>query len=302
MKKWFDEEQKRTTFSFIFHEEDLREVAAKLATTTQMMRAAHAMKRSVLGSLIAELDFFMSRFLALAAKLEPERFYDVNESVPLGKIVSAGSVNDYIESRIKSAVRDKLRDSHVDQIDWVVTTFGLAQDISKYRKSKIFREFVEVCQRRYVLTHNGGIVNGEYIKKCLDAGLDEADILPKDSKAEVSFKYMRRAAARVYLTGYFRINDVCPSRNFLIRSLQSFATCSRRHMTFWISENTKMANRVIEFAEYSKKDFDNDLKLKFGLHRALASLFAPDTPEEQQNKDALRILNLYDWSVTTPSL
>jgi hypothetical protein len=155
-EEMFDEEQKRTTFSFIFHEEDLREVAAKLATTTQMMRAAHAMKRSVLGSLIAELDFFMSRFLALAAKLEPERFYDVNESVPLGKIVSAGSVNDYIESRIKSAVRDKLRDSHVDQIDWVVTTFGLAQDISKYRKSKIFREFVEVCQRRHVLTHNGG--------------------------------------------------------------------------------------------------------------------------------------------------
>lgn len=85
------------SYSYILHEEDLSQVANKLATTTQMMRAADAVKRSTLGSLVAEFDFFILRFLEICSEVIPEKFYDEGKTFSIRDYRSKGGLDGLVK-------------------------------------------------------------------------------------------------------------------------------------------------------------------------------------------------------------
>lgn len=196
-------------------------------------------------------------------------------------------------------INQRLRESHSDTVGWIISTLGLSNDVSKHKEDAIFKEFVEVCQRRHVLTHNGGIINQVYLDKCREVGLDLGKLPKLGERAEISRKYYKRAVARVYLTGFYLLHL------FIQRALPQFKRRSYLNLlstshSFLELDLTKMARRVVEFAEVSSKAFDHDLRLKFGINRALCALLDPELDEDSQLAAAKLELAKYDWSVKDP--
>lgn len=287
------------TYSFILHEDDLQQVANKLATTTRIIRAADAVKRSALGSLVAEFDYFMLRFLEICSEKLPDKFYDESKSISIRDFKSIGGLDEVIRRQVQDTINQRLRESHSETISWVVSKLELSKDVTKHKEDGVFKDFVEVCQRRHILTHNGGIVNSTYLAKCSEAGLDLNKLPKLGERADVTKQYLMRATARVYLTGFFLVHLFIQN---VMKGYQrkSFGNLLSTSHTFLEEDLTKLALRVVDFAEISKKQFDHDMHLKFGINRALASLFDPAMEPDEQVAAAEVALSRYDWSVKDP--
>ncbi len=294
-----DEAKEETTFSFIFHDDDLSEVAKRMETTSQMLRAAQTVQRSTLSSLIAEFDFFFSNFLALCAKKFPDRFYDLTEKIALSDLAKYSTMEQVIESRIEKTISRKLRGAHSDYIEWAFDLLELEKKGKSYTSSQHYKEFLEVCQRRHIMTHNGGVINDEYVQKCKTAGLKESEILEVGDAAQIDARYLKMATARVYLVGYYAA-QLFLQNHYPNDSAACYANMLSTSHSFLESDQTKMAERIIDFAEFSTRKFDHGLRLKFGINRALAKLFDPSLERNQQTALAKTELEKYDWSVRDP--
>ena len=128
-------------FSFIMHEDDLNQVAIKMQTTTNMIRAADAVQRSTLGALIAEFDYFLLRFLEIISMHSPQKFFDAGATVTLRELKESHSIDSIIERRVQSNIAGKLRESHADIIDWIFNEFQLTEGKSDHRKEQFFQDF-----------------------------------------------------------------------------------------------------------------------------------------------------------------
>lgn len=285
-------------YSFIIHEDDLNHVCKKMETTTQMIRAASAVNRSAIGLLMAEFDYFMVRLLEICSEIQPKSFYNDSDKFTLGEINSFGGIDTFIKSRIQKTIQDKGREGHVSVIDWIFSEFNLSQT-QDFKSTDTFKKFAEACQRRHILMHNGGIINELYLQNCSRVGIDESELGKIGDLVEIDQRYIKSATARVYETGFYIIH-ILFQKTFSKSCVAAYINLLTTSHSFLEGGFTKMARRVCDFAEKSEKKFTNELRLKFGINRALSYLFDPSLTEEQQNLEARKILQKYDWSVTTP--
>lgn len=292
-------EKKSERYSFVIHEDDVARVAGELSTTTHLMKAATSIQRSNLGALVAEFDHLMFRMLKAICIDHPELIMPDEEAVPVGFLRSGGTLEAWQADQIERKIINRLHESHDDVVAWILTDIAKLKDLSSVKSSPFYRDFLEVCQRRHIFIHNGGVVNKEYIRKCVVAGFEEST-LPKEGEVIYSdFGYLKSSAARVYLVGAFVLN-LAFQKLYPKNVSVSFRSLLSASHDFLIADLTKMSERLIEFAENQSSKFDNDLKLKFAVNKALAKLFAPGVPEAEQTKNAAAVLSKYDWSVTTP--
>jgi len=294
-----DEDDERKRYSFILHEDDVSYVAQSLSETTHLIKAARAIQRSNLSAIIAEFDFLIFRSLTAIAKDHPEIFVSDDEQIKAGYLRSGKTFEDWQSEKSAKTIEKKLRESHKDVVDWVLDEVANLKDPQKVKKNKYYRDFLEVCQRRHLFIHNGGTVNEDYRRKCLDAGLPKADLPENGVLLEVDPKYLTRAAARVYLVGAFTMFIVAQNVYPRHKSVAHRMMLSASH-EFLQAGLTKMAERIIDFAEFNSGDFSNDLKLKFAINKALSKLLDPSKDTSEQTENAEKVLEQYDWSVTTP--
>lgn len=294
-----DDLQNKERYSFIIHEEDVAQVAAKLATTTHLMKATLAIQRSNLSALIAEFDYLVMRLLAGVVHDCPEILIADDEALNVGYLRNGGTFLSWQQEQVEKRVSQKLRESHDEIVKWILKDLAKLSDLSEVSKSPFYIDFLEICQRRHLFIHNGGVVNKTYLERCKAAGV-KVDSLPVEGALlHVDGDYVRSAAARVYLVGAFVISIVV-QRVYPQYSDISYRSLLSASHDFLLADMTKMAERIIDFAEKRSVKFDNDLKLKFAVNRALAKLFEPNVDREKQTENAKKVLLKYDWSVTTP--
>jgi hypothetical protein len=252
-----------------------------------------------LSAVVAEFDYLVFRSLNAVGRDFPELLVPDDEKIDIGFLRSGKSFEEWQSSRIQAAVEGKLRESHKKIVEWVLTEIAGLRDLSPVLKSPFFKEFLEICQRRHLLIHNGGTVNADYLKHCQEAGIEAKSLPALGQTLDVDSLYLRRSAARVYLIGAFTMYLVAQNKYPKHKTIAHRMLLSASH-DFLHAGMTKMADRLIEFAEFNSKTFDQDLKLKFGINKALAKLFEPDVEEATQTQNAIEVLSNYDWSVTTP--
>lgn len=294
-----DEAGERRRYSFIIHEDDVEYIASKLSGTSQMIKAARAIQRSNLSALIAEFDFLVYRSLNAIGVDFPEIFVPDDEKIEIGKLRSGKKIEEWQSEKIKSSIERKLRESHKEIVEWILREVAKLSDLSVVNKSPFFRDFLEICQRRHLLIHNGGIVNNDYLARCQEAGIDKKTLPALGESVDVDLRYLKRSAARVYLVGAFSMYLVAQKAYPEHKLIAHRMLLSASH-DFLHAGMTKMAERIIEFAEHSKSSFDQDLRLKFAINKALAKLYDPEADEAKQTSNAKLVLSNYDWSVTTP--
>lgn len=288
-----------TTYSFIFHNDDIPKVQRGLSNVFRMMDTAKSIQKSNLSSLVANFDTFIAKFIKILVSQAPEKVVDLQESVKIEEVVRLGGIENVLQSRASKVIDQKLRGSHFELISWILETFNIVKNPSRVLDDKIFKGFIEVCQRRHLIIHNGGLVNENYVQNCEKAKTPRERTLEINTEADVSEKYLKGAAARTYLTGFYIAHLYLQNceRGSPQNSYTSMLTAAH---DFLLDGRTKMCRRICEFAMESRKKMSNDMVLRFAINQALSYLYDPALTKEEQNSQARSVLKSYDWSVITP--
>lgn len=288
------------TYSFIIRNDDAAAALKRMEEPIDIYRATQSVARAQLTSIIAEFEYFCIRMVKIFANNDPKKFLHQDTQVPLGRLISGESVEEIISTEVEKRIRNEMRGSHSAIIEWLVEQLELGST-DKIMENKYYRDFMECCQRRHLFVHNGGIVNKQYLENCVAAGFRSDNLPDIDSEASISPSYLQRASGRCFLNGLYILHMAVQKigKKEQQESLSELLSASHE---FLLNKQTKMCTRVIDFAEFNQKHMDSDVKLYFGVNRALAQLFDPNKSPEEQNKSARLALSKYDWSLTPPRL
>lgn len=285
--------------SFIIHEEDVFSVKRRLNFLSHEMRTDNALQRAKLSSLIAEFDFLMLKVLKTFAIENQSIFVSDDEAIPAAYFRQGNSFKDWEKEKSEEEISKILRGSHEATIKWILEEIAEVENLKTVTSNKYYIDFLEICQRRHLFVHNGGVVNKNYITNCRKIGVNEDNIPAMGTRLHADAKYLRSAAARVYLTGTY-LTHLCIQKRFPQHKEESYSLLLSASHDFLSEDLTKMAERIIDFAEYKKKDFKNDTKLSFGVNRALCKLFDQRLSLDEQTSSASEVLDQYDWSLAPP--
>lgn len=141
-------------------------------------------------------DGYISELLQLALRHRPSIIEESDKKLSYRQIMSFGSLEAAQRHIVGKELDTILYGSRQDQIDWISTKLRLNINLSDPK----LKEFSEVCERRNILTHNGGRVSEQYIDNCRKSGISPASANIGE-KIRITDPYIRSAVDTVYEVG-----------------------------------------------------------------------------------------------------
>jgi hypothetical protein len=158
----------------------------------------------------------------------------------------------------------------------------------------VWPQFIEICERRNVLTHTGGIVSGQYKSACKEARYDATDP-PVGTKLSVGPAYFSDAVNVVHEVGV----RLCYALwRKLIKDDQNKAGERLDRLCYKLicQHVYGVAESVLAFAsEHIKKSGKDDTRRRMIVNLANAVRL------QGRDSEALAILDREDWSATSYS-
>lgn len=134
--------------------------------------------------LVSAYDAFLSDLLRAIFSVRPEVIFTSDRELKFSDLISAGSIDAIREKIILDEIESVLRKSHHEQFAWLEKKFTM-----KLRENlDVWPDFIELCERRNLLTHTGGVVSEQYIKNCKEHG--RASKSKVGDKLSVDFDYL----------------------------------------------------------------------------------------------------------------
>lgn len=118
--------------------------------------------------LVASFDAFFSGLIRAILITKPEIISASEKNISLKDLTDLGSVEAAREMILEREVEDLMRKSHSDQIAWIETKLKLPIRAS----NPLWPQFIEICERRNLLTHTNGKVSDQYLRVCGEHGFD----------------------------------------------------------------------------------------------------------------------------------
>lgn len=248
------------------------------------------MRRAALGALLAEYEGLVGELISAIADFKPEILGPAAHEVSLEDISELSSLSELKRFIVEQKVDAVLfRKPHKEVLKWLEERVGV--NLSSNRA--LISEFVEVCQRRHLISHSGGRANARYVKICEDEGCPSEMILKKDQLANVDRVYLRRATARVFQVGFFTLHLVW--QKLVDGPEYSDRSLLEASHSFLEYDLTKMARRVCEFALSRKANAPTGMsKASFLMNLAQAHKFDPMAEPEARAAGVRNVLEKED--------
>jgi hypothetical protein len=113
-----------------------------LGTSSQAMLAASVMKRSALGALLAEYEYFLLRLLKLLAKNNPQAFLSDDAMISIGRLADFSSLEQAQDALIEEKIERLLQEnSHLALLKWIEKAYKVNLTSDK----QLIADFVEIC-------------------------------------------------------------------------------------------------------------------------------------------------------------
>ncbi|MEX3314769.1 hypothetical protein [Sulfitobacter sp. PS-8MA] len=127
--------------------------------------AGHLPTISTIG-IISSYDAILSDLLRVIFKQKPETIFTSDREVKFSDLLVLSSLASVRDSIISDEIESVIRNSHHEQFLWMEKKFGI-----KLREGlDVWPDFIELCERRNLLTHTGGVVSEQYLKNCARYG------------------------------------------------------------------------------------------------------------------------------------
>ncbi|WP_299734392.1 hypothetical protein [uncultured Roseobacter sp.] len=163
--------------------------------------AQHLPKISTIG-IISSYDAILSDLLRVIFEQKPEIVFTSDREVKFSELIELKSLDAIRENIISNEIEGVIRRSHHEQFSWMEKTFGM-----KLREGlDVWPDFIELCERRNLLTHTGGVVSEQYLKNCEHHGR-KAERQVGD-RLDVDIVYLTSAINIVSEVGYKLIHTL----------------------------------------------------------------------------------------------
>lgn len=293
-----EELEDRTIETFKLPKHCLPHLKKSLNKSAQIGKTAITLGRSALSALISEYEAFLALVLTEISKLQPDAFVNAGTEIPFDRLNDAQSIAE-LRSEVISQEVDKVlhENSHLQVLHWIEKAFGVNLTSDK----KLIAEFVEICQRRHIVMHNGAIVNHRYLRICREAGFPESDLPELGETVQVSRHYLRRATARVYMVGFFTLH-ILWQKILHSHKQQSFDALVAASHDFLENDLTKMARRVCKFL-LDSKSHPPDLQHAYAcINEAQSFLYDDKLDEDEIRRGIDSALSRRDWTIASATI
>jgi len=121
---------------------------------------------AILLSVVATYDTLIVDILSKMLRLQNDWIEKSERTIPLSKLVSAGSVDEIIREQISEEIYQFSRGSHSEQADYIKRNFGV--DVSKNWNR--WADYIEIFERRNLVAHGETKFNKRYVNICSKSG------------------------------------------------------------------------------------------------------------------------------------
>jgi hypothetical protein len=258
-----------------------------------MEEGARLLPEVMVIGLVSSYDAFLSQLLRVVLNMHPEIVLTSDKTIKFSELSKFSSIDDARNTLIDREIEGVIRSSHHEQFSWMENRFSM-----KLRDDLlIWPHFVELCKRRNLLTHTGGVVSAQYLANCK---VNECDVAGVEAggKLAVDSQYFERSVSIIYEVGTklchvfwrrfaadereeadWRLNELCYNLIYgraypLAESLLSFGTTIlkkhssdsvRRTMIVNLANCIRLQNREQESKEILDKEgwsaVDNNFKI-----------------------------------------
>ena len=238
-------------------------------------------------SLVTQFDGYLARLIRALYYAKPELLSGADSNLTFAQLVDFGSVDEAKEYVLDREIGRLLRTSYAEQFAWLENAFGV-----QFRKefSQIWRDFIEVTERRNHIIHRNGLVSSHYFTVCKEHGIPVDKAVKEGDALPVDHDYFDTAHACIYEIGVklahriwrkLKPEELEKADNSLISTTRNLITISRYDL----------AIALLDFATLTlDKHFSDETRRTFVLNRALAYKM-----NKQENICSL-ILTKDDWT------
>jgi hypothetical protein len=140
---------------------DLTEASSEL-TRLHNSKVLEVLVRSLFIGIFSEYDVFVGELWQAIHEKKPDLFKSIKREVTLSDLLNFESVDAVKKDILEKEIDSFRRNSYVEQFVEMEKKF----EIKTLRNFPEWPKFVEVGQRRNILTHNGGICSEQYLSMC----------------------------------------------------------------------------------------------------------------------------------------
>jgi len=243
--------------------------------------------RSFVVSLVTQFDAYLARLIRALYYTKPELLSRAENSLSFVQLIEFNSIDDAKEYMLDREIERLIHKNYIEQFAWLENTFGV-----QLRKefSQIWRDFIEVTERRNLFIHHNGIVSGHYLKVCKEHGIPVDQTVKVGDTLSVSPDYFDSAYVCIFEIGVKLAHRIW--RKFKPEELEKADNNlnSITHNLIAIGRYD-LAIALLDFATLTlDKYYSDETRRTFVLNRALAYKM-----NKQENICSL-ILAKDDWT------
>lgn len=124
-------------------------------------RSIEVLSKSLFTQLFAEFDAYIGELLKVIYLKNDKLLKGISREISLSDLLDFEDLNSVKISMLEKEIETFRRDSYIEQFSTLEKKFNIT--LTKFKE---WSDFVELSQRRNILTHNGGMVSDQYLIVC----------------------------------------------------------------------------------------------------------------------------------------
>ena len=267
---------------------------AEFTNTIQQLRELNNLKsmevlsKSLFTQLFAEFDAYIGELLKIIYLKKDKLLKGILREISLSDLLEFDDLNAVKLSMLNKEIETFRRDSYVEQFSTLEKKFDLS-----LKKFSEWTDFVELSQRRNILTHNGGMVSDQYLAVCDREGHKFPSPPKIGESLGVTFEYFQNAARILSKVGlmlaYTLWSKLFPEESGQMHEAlnETLFNCLKQKRWLFVAELEEFV-----LSGPMRKDISEiDLKIRI-VNASIGLKFA------NKNAKALSLLDSVDWSAS----
>jgi hypothetical protein len=253
-------------------------------------KTVKVLERSLFVGLFSEFDVFIGNLMASIYLLKPELFKEIKREISLSELLVFETVDAVKKNMLEKEIDSFRRDSYIDQFSNFEKKFKISlRDFPEWAK------FVEIGQRRNLMTHNGGVVSEQYISNCTNEGYKFTTPPKSGEELPLGTDYFVDAIETLSKVAFMLAHTLW--RKLLPSDNETEIANTYLNLNVYELLRQKRWKLAVEFGNFGlRKEISkntSDLRLRMRVVNTAIAL-----KQCGRNNDAVSLLNSIDWSAS----
>ena len=265
-----------------------RQFAQRSERINAATQGAELLPEIVIIGLISAYDAFLTKLLRLVFNTKKELIFGSSRQIPFSDLTKYDSIEDIRNSIIDKEIEAIIRESYHEQFEKMESKFGFPLK----KGLLVWPKFIELCERRNLLTHTGGIISKQYVENCETHNVQNIGEIGQ--KLDVRIGYVVSSVNIVYEISIKLLYVLW--RKFKTDEISKADDCLHDlGYELVVDESYDLAEKILEFGKQTIAQFGGSDRTRRMMIINLANTYRL----RKRPADAVRIVDSEDWSASS---